>query len=100
MPSDKDIYLAFSTVFTGNNSAIRKLPAIKRLVSSNIKRPEVAQFFKRNNDHAGRDVIYQRLKVLLEQRVFDSYAHAKVKVCTLWAQPYIFMTDIKCGTVP
>lgn len=81
MPSDLDIYLAFSTVFTGNNSAIRKTPAIKRLVRNSINQPEVAQLFRRKND-AERDLIYQRLKVLLEQRVFDSYAHAKIKVYT------------------
>lgn len=85
VPDDRDIYLAFSTVFTGPNSEVRKQSVIKKLVQSSEKRQEVAQFFKQNNHDAVRDVVYDKLKVLLEQQVFKSHRHAKVKFPDLFA---------------
>lgn len=85
LPDDRDVYLAFSTVFTGPNSGVRRQSVIKRLVQSSEKRPEVAQFFRKNNHKAVRGAVYNRLKVLLEQQVFTSYLHAEMKFPDLFA---------------
>lgn len=90
MPDDKDIYLAFSTVFEGPNSEVRRQSVIKRLVHGSENRPEVAAFFRKSNNNALRGEIYERLKVLLDQKVFQSYSHAKSKVCIFCDIPNTF----------
>ncbi|KAJ4409221.1 hypothetical protein N0V82_009494 [Gnomoniopsis sp. IMI 355080] len=86
IPDDKDIYLAFSTVFKGSCAQIRKASAIQRLVKQSEKQTEVAQFFARNNHKSMRAVIYDRLKVLLEQRVFESYSRARLRFPDLFVE--------------
>lgn len=80
VPDDKEIYLAFSTVFKGAKAEVRRQSVIKRLVQHNAKQPEVAAFFRKNSHDGVRDVLYERLKILLEQRIFELYSRAKLKV--------------------
>lgn len=80
VPDDKDIYLAFSTVFSGSSAQIRNKPAIQRHVQNSEEQPEVARFLSEYKHDEMRDVIYGRLKVLLDQRVFESSSNAIIKV--------------------
>lgn len=70
---DRVVYLAFNTIFQGQDSQIRKLSSIKRLVSKHKQQPQVAQLLK----EYGKPVIYEQLRKLLEGQVFESTVKAK-----------------------
>lgn len=70
---DRVVYLAFNTIFQGQDSQIRKLQPIKRLVSKHTHQPQVAQLLEEYDE----TVIYEQLRKLLEGRVFESTVKAK-----------------------
>lgn len=77
IPAEKDVYLAFNTVFVGHHSEVRRRSAIKKLVESNEKLPEVARFLDKYNNQ--RAILYEQLQVLLNAQVFHSHSHAKFR---------------------
>lgn len=70
---DRVVYLAFNTIFQGQDSQIRKLQPIKRLVSKHTHQPQVAQQLEAYDE----TVIYKQLRKLLKGRVFKSTVKAK-----------------------
>lgn len=82
-PDDKDVYLAFTNIFAGPNSEVRKKSDIKKLVRRNEKLPEVALLLGKHG--FARAAVYGRIKALLEDQVFGSHLHAKLRFPDLFA---------------
>lgn len=70
---DRVVYVAFNTIFQGQDSQIRKLPSIKRLVRKHKQQPQVTQLLK----EYGEPVICEQLQKLLGAQVFESTVKAK-----------------------
>lgn len=70
---DRVVYVAFNSIFQGQDSQIRKLPPIKKLVRKHQKEPQVAQLL----EEYGAPVIYETLQRLLGCQIFESTLNAK-----------------------
>ncbi|KAJ0103764.1 hypothetical protein J7T55_001220 [Diaporthe amygdali] len=70
---DSMVYVAFNSIFQGQDSQIRKLSPIKKLVHKHQKQPQVAQLLQ----EYGAPAIYEKLQRLLSGQVFESTLKAK-----------------------
>lgn len=70
---DGEVYMAFNAIIQGQDSQIRKLPSIKRLVRKHKQQPQIARLLKEH----GETVICDQLRRLLESQVFESTDKAK-----------------------
>jgi hypothetical protein len=72
---DRVVYLAFNSIFQGQDSQIRKLASIKRLVAKHQNQPQVAQLLEEYSS----PVIYEKLQRLLIGQVFESTVKAETE---------------------
>lgn len=67
------VYMVFNNIFKGQDAQIRKLASIKRLVTKHQKEPLVAQLL----EEYSAPIIYEKLKRLLGDHIFESTLKAK-----------------------
>lgn len=72
-PDDREVYMIFNNIFQGQDSQIRKPASIKRLVTKHQEEPQVAQLLEQYS----APIIYDKLKTLLGDQVFESTLKAK-----------------------
>lgn len=72
---DRVVYMAFNGIFQGQDSQIRNLAAIKRLVRKHEEQPQVAQLL----EEYSAPVIYKNLQRLLVGQIFESTVKAKME---------------------
>lgn len=75
IPDDLAVYVAFKSVFTGQAAQIRQLPAIQKLIDKHQEHPHVAQLLQQYT----APVIYQRIRRLLGDQIFESTLKAECR---------------------
>ncbi|KAI1742121.1 hypothetical protein F4680DRAFT_40887 [Xylaria scruposa] len=74
-PDERVVYLALKNVFKGKNAEVRRLTAVRRLITQNQKDPDVSNLINEYNI----DIICQIARSLLTEGIFESTLKAKIQ---------------------
>ncbi|KAI1755342.1 hypothetical protein F4782DRAFT_488194 [Xylaria castorea] len=74
-PDERVVYLALKNVFKGKNAEVRRLAAVRKLITQNQKDSDVSGLINGHNI----DIVCQMARSLLTEEVFESTLKAKIR---------------------
>ncbi|KAI0551077.1 hypothetical protein F4679DRAFT_540228 [Xylaria curta] len=74
-PDERVVYLALKNVFKGKNAEVRRLTAVRRLITQNQKDSDVSNLINGHNI----DIVCQIARSLLTEEIFESTLKAKIR---------------------
>ncbi|KAI0857958.1 hypothetical protein F4860DRAFT_487720 [Xylaria cubensis] len=74
-PDERVVYLALKNVFKGKNAEVRRLTAVRKLITQNQKDSDVSNLINGHNI----DIVCQMARSLLTEEIFESTLKAKIR---------------------